>query len=61
MTNFACTPPCSRIMLMVAMGTMQFFIEQKSLSLTTKILCISGVPLKDLVPLKDCPGRRCAR
>ena len=44
-------------MLMVAMETMQFFIEEKSLSLTTKILCISWVPMNDLAPLKNCPGR----
>ena len=54
MTNCICTPPCSRIMLMVAMETMHFF--QKSLSLRTKILCISGVPMNDLAPLKNCPG-----
>ena len=57
MTNFVCTPPCSRITLIAAMETMHFFIEQKSLSLTTKILCISAVPMIDLVPMKDCPGR----
>ena len=53
--------PCSRIMFMVAMETMHFFIEQKSLDLTTKIICISGVKMSDLAPLKDCPGRGCAR
>ena len=46
---------------MVAMETIHFFIEQKSLSLTTKMICISGVPMNDLVPLKDSPGRGCAR
>ena len=61
MTNLVCTPPCARIMLMIAMETMHFFIEQKSLSLTTKTICISGVPMNDLAPLKDFPGRGCAR
>ena len=56
MTNCTCTPPCSRITLMVAMETMHFFIVQKSLSLRTKILCISGVPMNDLAPMKNCPG-----
>ena len=46
---------------MVAMETMHFFIEQKSLSLTTKMICISGVPMNDMAPLKDSPGRGCAR
>ena len=56
MTNCICTPPCSRITLMVAMETMHFFIVQKSLSLRTKILCISRVPMNDLAPMKNCPG-----
>ena len=56
MTNLVCTPPCARIMLMVAMETMYFFIEQKSLSLTTKMI-FSGVPMNDLAPLKVSPGR----
>ena len=46
---------------MVAMETMHVFIEQKSLSLTIKMICISGVPINDLAPLKDSPGRGCAR
>ena len=46
---------------MVAMKTMHFFIEQKSLALTTKMICISGVPINNLAPLKDSPGRGCAR
>ena len=33
-----------------------FFIVQLSLSLRTKILCISGVPMNDLAPMKNCPG-----
>ena len=37
-------------------GTMHFFMVQKSLSLRTKILCISGVPMNDLAPMKNCPG-----
>ena len=60
MTNLVCTPPCSRIMLMVAMETMHFFIEQKSLSLITKMIFIPGVPMNDLAPLKNSPGRGCA-
>ena len=48
--------PCSRIALTVAMETMHFFIVQLSLSLRTKILCISGVPMNDLAPMKNCPG-----
>ena len=56
MVNFVCTPPCSRIALTVAMETMYFFIVQLSLSLRTKILCISGVPMNDLAPMKNCPG-----
>ena len=46
---------------MVAMETMHFFIEQKSLSLTTIMIYISGVPMNDLAPFKDSPGRLCAR
>ena len=38
------------------METMDFFIVQLSLSLRTKILCISGVPMNDLAPMKNCPG-----
>ena len=56
MVNFLCTPSCSRIALTVAMETMHFFIVQLSLSLRTKILCISGVPMNDLAPMKNCPG-----
>ena len=56
MFNFLCTPPCSRMALTVAMETMHFFIVQLSLSLRTKILCISGVPMNDLAPMKNCPG-----
>ena len=44
-----------RIVLTVAMETMHFFIVQLSLSLRTKILCISGVPISDLEPMKNCP------
>ena len=56
MVNFLCTPSCLRIALTVAMETMHFFIVQLSLSLMTKILCISGVPMNDLAPMKNCPG-----
>ena len=56
MVNFLCILPCSRIDLTVAMETMDFFIVQLSLSLRTKILCISGVPMNDLAPMKNCPG-----
>ena len=59
MVNFLCTPLCSRIALTVAMETMHFFIVQLSLSLRTKILCISGVPMNDLAPMKNCPGGGC--
>ena len=38
----------------VAMETMHFFMVQ--LSLRTKILCISGVPVNDLAAMKNCPG-----
>ena len=50
--NFACTPPCSRIMLTVAMETIRFFIVQTSLSLKTKLLCISKVPKNNAVMLQ---------
>ena len=40
---------------MVATETMYFFIEQKSLSLTTKMIFISWVPMNDLAPLRDSP------
>ena len=50
------TPMLKNHVAMVAMETMHFFIEQNSLSLTTKVLFISGVPMNDLTPLKDCPG-----
>ena len=33
-----------------------FFIVQIRLTLRTKILCISGVPINDLAPMKNCPG-----
>ena len=56
MVNFVCTSPCLRIVLTVAMETMHFFIVQLSLSLRTKILCVSGVPMNDLAPMKNCPG-----
>ena len=56
MVDFLCTLPCSRIDLTVAMETMDFFILQLSLSLRTKIFCISGVPMNDLAPMKNCPG-----
>ena len=56
MVNFVCKPPYSKIVLTVAMETMHFFIVQLSLSLRTKILCISGVPMNDLTPMKNCPG-----
>ena len=61
MVNFPCTPQCSRIGLTVTMETMEFFIVQLSLSLRTKILCISGVPMNDLAPMKNCPGGGGAR
>ena len=38
------------------METMHFFIVQTSFSLRTKIVCISGVPMNDLAPMKNCPG-----
>ena len=56
MVNFVCTFPCSRIVLTVAMETMHFFIVQLSLSLRTQFICISGVPMNDLAPMKNCPG-----
>ena len=56
MVNYVCIPLCSRVALTVAMETMHFFIVQLSLSLRTKILCISGVPMNDLAPMKNCPG-----
>ena len=46
---------------MVVVETMHFFIEQNSLSLTTKMIFISGVPMNDLTPLKDSPVRGCVR
>ena len=33
-----------------------FFIVKLSLSLRTKILCISGVLMNDLAPMENCPG-----
>ena len=52
MTNLVCPPLCSRITSTVAME----IIVQKSLSLRTKIHCISGVPMNDLAPMKNSPG-----
>ena len=52
MINFVCTPPCLRFTLIVAMETMQFFIVLLSLSLGTKILGISVVPINDFAPIK---------
>ena len=43
-------------MLTFAMETMHFFHCAMSLSLRTKIICISGVPMNDLTPMKNCPG-----
>ena len=37
-------------------GNHAFFIAQQSLSLGTKILSISGVPMNDLAPMKDYDG-----
>ena len=37
-------------------GNHAFFILQKSLSLKTNIICISGVPMNDLAPIKNFPG-----
>ena len=37
-------------------GNNAFFIMQLSLSCTTIIHCISGVPMNDLAPMKNCPG-----
>ena len=48
--------PMLKNLAMVAMETMHFFIVQLSLSLRTKILCISGVPVNDLATIKNCPG-----
>ena len=42
-------------------GNHAFFIVQLSVSLRTKILCISGVPMNDLAPMKNCPGGGGAR
>ena len=36
-------------------GNHAFFIVQLSLSLRTKILSVSGVPMNDLAPMKNCP------
>ena len=36
-------------------GNHAFFLVQLSLSLRTNI-CISGVPINDLTPMKNCPG-----
>ena len=52
MVNFVWTPPYSRITITVAMETMHFFILQLSLSLRTKIICISRVPINDLALVK---------
>ena len=37
-------------------GNNAFFMVQKSLSLRTKIPCITGVPMNDLAPMKNCHG-----
>ena len=37
-------------------GNNDFFIVRISLSLRTNMLCISGVPMNDLAPMKNCPG-----
>ena len=56
MINFVCTTPCLRFTLMVAMETMQFFIVLLSLSLKTKILGISVIPMNDFAHIKIVPG-----
>ena len=56
MINCVCTLTCSRVTLTVAMEAMHFCVVQLSLSLRSKILCISGVPMNDLAPMKNCPG-----
>ena len=43
--------PMLRNLATVAMETIHFFIVQLSLSLRTKILCISGVPGNDLATM----------
>ena len=51
MTNFVCTTH-----VYGCHGNHAFvFIVQKSLSLRTKNLYISGVPMNDLAPMKNCP------
>ena len=37
-------------------GNNAFFEMQLSLSCTTQTVCISGVPMNDLTPMKNCPG-----
>ena len=37
-------------------GNNAFFEMQLSLSCTTKTVCISGVQMNDLAPMKNCPG-----
>ena len=37
-------------------GNNVFFIVQLSLSCTTKIFCISEVPMNNLALMKNCPG-----
>ena len=44
-----------RITLTVAMETMNFIIVQFRLTLKTKIICISGVPMNYLTSMKNCP------
>ena len=37
-------------------GDHAFFHSAKEFIIEEKILCISGVPMNDLAPMKNCPG-----
>ena len=48
--------PCSRIRLTVAMETMHLFHCAIEFFFEDKLICISGVPMNDFTPMKNCPG-----
>ena len=42
-------------------GNHAVFHRTEEFIFDNKKYCISGVPMNDLAPLKNCPGRGCAR
>ena len=49
--------PMLKIPLTIDMEAIHFcIVERRFISLRTKVVCISGVQVNDLGPMKNCPG-----